>query len=104
MRKDGALPPDRDGESAQAPGQSSRRSFLRALAAGATVLVPALRSLVQPSPARADPPHNHCGKVYIKFLYQKCVGSRMIGYYEARCSVCWYVCYTFTDDHGPCPQ
>jgi hypothetical protein len=104
MRNDNHPPSRPDGEDEQALRPPSRRSFLRTLAAGAAVLVPALRPLMQPTPALADPPHSHCAKVYIKLLYQKCVGTRMIGYYEARCSVCWYVCYTFTDDHGPCPQ
>lgn len=82
----------------------SRRAFLKIRGRRLDVLVSALRSLVRPTPAHGDPPHAHCAKVYVKVLYQKCVGTRMIAYHERRCSVCWYICSTFTDDNGPCPR
>lgn len=102
--KDEPFPPMKEWRQEHFRRHPSRRSFLQAVAAGVVVLVPALRSLIQPSAAQADPPHAHCAKKYVKFLYQKCVGTRMIAYYETRCSVCWYVCSTFSDDNGPCPQ
>lgn len=86
------------------PAQVSRRSALKRIGAGLVVAVPALRSLIAPHHAVAEPAHAHCSKTYVKFIRQECVGTRMIAYYEVRCTICYDVCRRFTDDNGPCPQ
>ncbi|GAA1886190.1 hypothetical protein GCM10009687_63420 [Asanoa iriomotensis] len=84
--------------------ETSRRRFLRYLMAGLAVAIPSSKVLWDTEPAKADPPHNHCGfcYTYLRYTGHSCQHGRMIGYYDVYCSVCGYYCRTFTVDEGPC--
>ena len=86
-------------------GMPTRRGFLASIAAGLTVVVPAIRVLLDgDTPAKADPAHNHCGwcNTYTTYVGHYCDNGRWVGVYKSFCKICGYVCSIWTDDEGPC--
>jgi hypothetical protein len=107
---------DRELSSSTAPSlDSNRRTFLRSLAAGVAVGVPAIRVLASGTQASAKviPNINPCSKTYVKYIGHYCTwgggstcpagdAGECIGQYVIYSSITGAVCGRFTDNEGPC--
>jgi len=96
---------------------SSRRTFLRGLAAGVAVALPAVRVLASGPQASAKvtaiPNINPCSKTHTKYIGHYCTwgggstcpagdAGECVGEYVIYSSITGAVCGRFTDNEGPC--
>lgn len=95
------VPDDADYRAFSVP--PTRRSFLKRVGAGVLIGIPALRTLVTPGTAFADPPHKHCYSERRQWLSHICHDNIWYVTYKLVCSVCLDWCgENVTECDGSC--